>query len=145
VLGANVFVKSAIVNGQDAMDVPFEVQGDDDIANAVVTVTDQLSELSGTVTWSSGASASDYTVIIAPADPRYWIPGARRIQSARPTSVGRYVFRGLPAGNYLLAVVTELEPGSQYDPAFLKVLSGAAVRVTIADGGRHVQDIRLAK
>jgi hypothetical protein len=145
VLGASVFVKSAIVNGQDSLDVPFEVHGDSDIANAVVTVTDRLSELSGTVTWSSGASASDYTVIIAPADRRYWTPSARRIQSARPSSIGRYVFRGLPAGTYLLAAVTDLEPGSQYDPAFLKVLAGAAVPVTIADGGRHVQDVRVGR
>jgi hypothetical protein len=38
--------------------------------------------------------------------------------------------------------VTDVEPGGHYDPAFLKAMAGAAVRVSIADGGRHGQDIR---
>ncbi len=144
-LGATLFVKSAIVNGQDSLDVPFEVPADGDITNAVVTVTDRVSELSGTVVWPAAASASGYTVVIAPVDRQYWTAGSRRIQSVRPSSAGRYVFRGLPAGSYLLAAVTDLEPGRLYDPAFLKALAGAAVPVTITDGGRQTQDIRLGR
>jgi hypothetical protein len=144
-LGASVFVKNAVVNGLDALDLPFEVPEDDDVANVVLTVTDRISEMSGTVTWPAGGSAADYTVIIAPVDRRYWTPGSRRIQFSRPTSTGRYVIRGLPAGNYLLAAVNDLETGGQYNPEFLAALAGAAVPVTITDGGRHAQDIRVAR
>jgi hypothetical protein len=138
-------IKSAMVNGQDAQDFPFEMDGDRDISNVVITLTDKSSELSGTVMQPSGAPATEYTVVIAPADRRYWTPGSRRIQFTRPSTTGRYVIRDLPAGSYLLAAVTDLEPGTQYDPEFLKALAGAAVPVTIADGGRHTQDIRVAR
>ena len=141
-LRASGSVKSAIVNGADSLDFPFTVEEDRDIANVVITMSDQLAELSGTVMRPSGTPASDYTVVIAPSDSRYWLPGSRRVQASRPTSAGRFVFRGLPAGEYLLAAVTDVEPGGHYDPAFLKAMTAAAVRVSIADGGRHVQDIR---
>ena len=137
-------VKSAIVNGADSLDFPFQVEEVRDIVNAVVTMSGELGELSGTVMQSSGTPATDYTVVIAPSDSRYWLPGARRVQLARPTSAGRFVFRGMPAGDYLVAAVTDIEPGGHYDPAFLKAMIAAAVRVSIADGGRHVQDIRVA-
>lgn len=137
-------VKSAIVNGADSLDFPFEVEEVRDIVNAVVTMSGELGELSGTVMQSSGTPAPGYTVVIAPSDSRYWLPGARRVQLARPTSAGRFVFRGMPAGEYLIGAVTDVEPGGHYDPAFLKAMTAAAVRVSIADGGRHVQDIRVA-
>ena len=141
-LRASGSVKSAIVNGADSLDFPFTVEEDRDIANVVITMSDQLAELSGTVMRPSGTPASDYTVVIAPSDSRYWLPGARRVQASRPTSAGRFVFRGLPAGEYLLAAVTDVEPGGHYDPSFLKAMTATAVRVSIADGGRHMQDIR---
>ncbi len=136
--------RSALVNGIDALDFPFDVDGDRDIANVVITLAAELAELSGSVVQSSGAPAPEYTVVIAPGDRRYWVPGARRVQLARPTSAGRFVFRGLPAGDYLVAAVTDLEPGRQYDLDFLAAMTASAVRVSIADGSRHVQDIRVA-
>ena len=143
-LRASGSVKSAIVNGADSLDFPFTVDEDRDIANVVITMTNQLAELSGIVMQPAGTPTSDYTVVIAPSDRRYWLPGARRVQMSRPTSAGRFVFRALPAGEYLLAAVTDVEPGGHYDPAFLTAMTAAAVRVSIADGGRHVQDIRVA-
>jgi hypothetical protein len=36
------------------------------------------------------------------------------------------------------------EPGSWYDPAFLQQLESSALRVSIAEGEKKVQDIRIS-
>jgi hypothetical protein len=83
-------------------------------------------------------------VIAAAVDPQYWTPGSRRILTSRPGPLGRYTFRNLPPGSYYLAVVTDLEPGGQFDPELLKTLT-SGVRVTLTEGGKLQQDLRIAR
>ncbi|HUL74433.1 MAG TPA: carboxypeptidase-like regulatory domain-containing protein [Vicinamibacterales bacterium] len=142
---APIVQKSAVVNGEDTMDVPLDFTGDQDIAGATITMTDQLTELSGTLTDPGGKLGSEYTIIIAAADTRFWTPLSRRIQTTRPQPDGRYALRNLPPGDYMLAALTDLEPGSQYDPEFLKALATASVRVSLTTGEKRTQDLRVAK
>jgi hypothetical protein len=69
---------------------------------------------------------------------------SRRIQSVRPSTDGKYIVRNLPPGDYLLTAVTDIEPGEWYDPSLLEQLVRGAVKVTIADGEKKTQDLRLA-
>ena len=57
-----------------------------------------------------------------PANKAYWVPQSRRILSTRPGSDGHFKFPNLPAGDYLIAAVTDVEQGEWYDPAFLAQL-----------------------
>jgi hypothetical protein len=136
-------MKSAVVGGQDTLDFPLEFTGERDVTDAVLTVTDQISELSGVITDGAGKPAVDYSIIVAPADPRFWRPGARRVQMTRPDTNGRYAFRSLPPGDYMVAAVTDIEQGSQFDPEFLKTLAGGAVRINMTEGGKVMQDLRF--
>ena len=61
----------------------------------------------------------------------------------RPDSDGRYTLRYLPPGDYLVAAVKDLDRGAQYDPEFLRSLVGVSVPVTIMDGGKVRQDLRV--
>jgi hypothetical protein len=72
------------------------------------------------------------------------MPQARRITATRPGTDGRFTFRGLPAGEYRLTAVTDVEPGEWYDPAFLNQLSSVSIPISLSEGERKVQDIRLA-
>jgi hypothetical protein len=137
-------LKSSMVLGRDSLDFPFEVVGDRDIGDAVLTVTDKFTDLSGSITDAGGKPVYDGTVVAAATDPQYWTPGSRRILTSRPGPLGHYGFRNLPPGTYYLAVVTDLEPGGQYDPELLKTLTGG-VRVTLTEGGKLVQDLRIAR
>jgi hypothetical protein len=143
--GGGGILKSAIVGGQDTLDFPLEVTGERDITDAVLTVTDQTQELTGVLTEASGRPAVDYIILAVAADTRFWTPGSRRIVTTRPDTSGRYTFRTLPPGDYLLATVTDLEPGGEFDPEFLKTLAGASVRVSILEGGKSTQDIRVTR
>jgi hypothetical protein len=138
------YLKTAMLAGVDTLDFPLEVAGDRDIEGVVLTVSDRVSELTGRLTEADGEPAYDYTVVAAATDSQYWTPGSRRILTTRPGEAGRYTFRNLPPGSYHLAAVTDIEPGSQYDPEFLTELGAASVRVTVTEGSRQVQDLRVA-
>lgn len=138
-------MKSSIVGGQDTLDFPLEFTGERDINDAVLTVTDRFSELSGVLTDAAGKPAVDFAIVVAPADPRFWLPGARRVMLTRPDTSGRYAFRSLPPGDYMIAAVTDLDQGGQYDPEFLKAVAGGSVRVSIGEGARVAQDLRVGR
>jgi protocatechuate 3,4-dioxygenase beta subunit len=142
--GNGWYLESAVVDGQDSLDFPIEVKPNQNVSNAIVTFTDRQAELSGTLTDSRGQPAPDYTLVVFPSDQRFWTPQSRRIQATRPATDGRFVFRTLPPGEYRLAPVVDPEPGSWYDPAFLQQLDSSALRVSIAEGEKRIQDIRIS-
>ena len=141
--GAGGYLRSAMVSGQDTLDIPLDFTGDRDITDAVLTMADSASQLEGTLTDAAGKPTRDYTMVIASADNRYWVPGTRRIATSRPGADGRYTFSSLPPGSYFLAAVQDLEQGVQFEPEFLRELSRASVPVTIIEGGKTVQDLRV--
>jgi protocatechuate 3,4-dioxygenase beta subunit len=141
--GTGWFLGSATIEGQDSLDFPVEVKPNHNINGAVVTFDDRQSELTGTIVNERAQPVPDYTLIVYPADQRFWTPQSRRIQSARPATDGRYSFRNLPAGDYRLVPVYDPEPGSWFDPAFLQQLETASVRVSIADGEKKEQHLRV--
>jgi hypothetical protein len=136
-------LKSIVAGGQDALDSPFTLQPNQHVLDATITFTDRLAQVAGTLQDGSGGAGPDYTVVLFPEDPRLWSRQSRRIQGVRPSADGTYAVRNLPAGTYLIALVDDLEPDEWFDPAFLQRLAPAAVKVTIADGERKVQDLRL--
>lgn len=140
---AGWFVESAIIGGQDALDLPVEVKATQSPGPMVVTFTDQQAELSGTMTNEKGEPAIEHTLVVFAADQRFWTRNARRIQSARPATDGRFTLRNLPPGEYLLASVLDLEPGALYDTAFLQQLSTSAMRISVQPGEKKVQDLRV--
>lgn len=134
---------SAMVGSADALDFPFEVKPNENVTDAVLTFTDRSTELAGAIVDERGQPASDYTIIVFPADQQFWTPNSRRILSQRPGTDGRFTFRNLPAGDYRIAPVLDPEPGSWYDPALLQQLDIHALRVPLADGESKLQNLRV--
>jgi hypothetical protein len=143
--GTPGILRSAMHNGRDLLDVPLTIDGSEDIDNVVLMFTGRASTMQGRLTTASGDAGADYTVIVAADDPKYWTAGSRRIAISRPDSDGRFLFGNLPEGGYYLAAVTDVEPGAQFDPDFLRELSAAAVRVFVGEGAQVVQDLRVAQ
>lgn len=142
--GGGWSVKSALAGGQDALDFPLDIKPNGTVSGMLLTFTDRTQELSGTLQNALGQPTSDYTIVLFPADTRYWTPQSRRILSTRPSTAGSFTFRGFPAGQYRLTAVTDAEPGEWFDPAFLSQVVSASMTLTIAEGEKRTQDLRLA-
>lgn len=139
-------LRSVVVNGRDVLDHRLQVDGaSTDISDAVVTFVDARSELGGTLTTVFGQPATEFTVLAFPVDRGYWRPGARRIKTVRPASDGAFSIMDLPAGEYLLAALTDVDPRDLQDSAFLEQIVGAAVKIIITDGQKTRQDLRIAR
>ena len=135
-------LQSSVINGRDTLDVPVDLREGTD--SAVITFTDQVTELNGMVQDAGGQPAPEYTLVVFARDKTLWTVQSRRIRTIRPAADGKYVTPGIPPGEYLMTAVTDLEPGEQFDPAFLELLSRSAIAVTIGDGEKKTQDLRLA-
>ena len=135
-------LKSSVINGRDTLDVPIDLREGTD--SAVITFTDQVTELSGMVQDAAGQPAPEYHLVLFARDKTFWNTQSRRIRTIRPGADGKYVMPAVPPGEYLMTAVTDLEPGEQFDPVFLEHLSRSAIGVTISDGEKKTQDLRLA-
>ena len=142
-LPAGWALKSVTLGAQSAADKPFELTSNG-ISDLVVTITDKVSMLAGTVRDANGQPEPMATVAIFPADKALWPPpgmASRRIQTVAPGRDGRYALRGLPAGDYL--VVATDWPADFLDNEVLAVLMADAVRVTFTEGETRTADIRV--
>jgi protocatechuate 3,4-dioxygenase beta subunit len=137
-------IGSAVVGGVDTLDFPIEIEPNENVTGAVVTFVDRRTEVMGTLQDQRGQPTADYTIIVFPADRRYWVGQARRIQSGRPGTDGRFTFRNLPPGDYRITALPDPEPGIWYDPAFLEELESVSIRFSLADGETKTQDLRIA-
>lgn len=146
-LAANVptgwWLKSAIVDGRDLLDTMIEVSGD--IANVVLTFSDQRASLSGRLITNAGPPAAPYFILVFPTDRSLWMPLARRIMTTRADTTGAWILRDVPPGDYLVAALTDLAPDELWDPAFLEQLLPNSAKVTVNDGENKTQDLRIGR
>jgi protocatechuate 3,4-dioxygenase beta subunit len=132
-------LSSATILGQEALDNAAEVR--QSVTDAVITITDQLSTLTGKL--ESPGAAADYTLILFATDPGLWRPLSRRILTSRVAGDGTYSFANVPPGDYWLAAVDDVEPGEWFDSSFLQRIQPAAIKVTISEGEKKTQDLRV--
>ena len=98
-------VKSIAVDGRDVQGRPVEVAGGSLLSNVLVTMSEGITELSGTVTYDRTAYPR-MAVLAFPADPQQWQSLSQlHLRGAEVDVEGRYVIRGLAPGEYRVAVV----------------------------------------
>jgi 5-hydroxyisourate hydrolase-like protein (transthyretin family) len=146
--GANLMsggwtLKSVMFGGRDIADAALEIKAGMDVSGVVATFTDKPTELSGTVFDGLGRVTPNFPIVVFSTNKEYWTPSSRHVQTARPASDGQFKVTGLPAGEYYVCAVTQVERTEVYDPAFLEQLVGVSFKITIADGQKLKQDLRL--
>jgi hypothetical protein len=135
--------RSVIAGDRDLLDGAIELGPGIDLRNVVVTFTDARAEISGTLQGATGELVTEYYIVALPADRALWRPKSRRILYARPGTDGRFLFKDPPAGDYVLAVVTDLDPIDLWSPAFLEPLAASGVKITLREAEKKVQDLRI--
>lgn len=133
------WLKSIVANGHELLDARVDIR--QSAEDAVVTFSDQASEVSGRVTDAQLSPLAAQTVLVFSTDRSTWFFNSRRIAAVRTDAEGRYVVRNLPPGEYRIAVTTDLEQGEWFDPEVLARLAGTTVRVAGVE--KKTQDLVL--
>ena len=94
-------LKSVTYDGRDVTDRPIEIRSGQKLTNVLLTFTDKVTEINGTITTDRGDPSPDYTVLAFSTDNSFWRPQSRHIPTARPDQTGKFRIRGLPAGELL--------------------------------------------
>ena len=142
--GAPWQVKSATFNGRDVLDAPLDLR-DGDASGVLITLTDQLARVSGTVKSAGETDLSETSVYLFPSNYREWITNgmtARRARTTRASRTGTYALMNVPAGEYLMTAVDRASEGDMQDPSFIEVLARAGTRVVVGATDRTLDLVK---
>jgi hypothetical protein len=140
---AGWWMRSMLSDEHDLLDRLIQVRPGSPSMNVVLAMSNRHTELSGTLRTSTGRPEADVFVIAFSTDRTMWGAGARRVRAVRPDADGHFSMPDLPPGDYLLGVVTDVEPEDWQNPALLEQMAPTSVNVTIAEGEKKVQDLQL--
>ena len=137
-------LRSAMFSGRDTLDALLDVPPGQPISDLALTLTDQPTEVSGTLVDASGRPAAGYVVIVFSSDRAHWTIAPRRSSGVvRIGSNGAYRVTGLPPGEYYLAALIDADAQDVADPSFLDQLVPVSLRITLSEGERKQQDLRV--
>jgi hypothetical protein len=135
-------LKAVTMAGRDLTDQPIELRTGQSLDNVTIVLSDRSTELAGTVRSANGTPLGGLTVIAFSSDEQYWRAQSREIQAVRTDQSGAFMLRNLPAGDYDLAVVDDVEQGEWYDPSYLQQLRPGAKRISLSEGEKKTQDLK---
>ena len=138
-------VQSISINGVDATERPFDLT--QTVTNAVITFTDLIGEISGSVR-GVPPNTDPPAVVLFPADSTAWKEfgnNPMRMKSTRlGTGASTFRFGSLIAGDYFLIAIKDEFSSNWQDPAFLEVLSRTAQRFTLGPGEKKAITVELS-
>ena len=136
-------LKSIVVNGIDITDAGFDFEAGASVNDAVVTLTDRVSQLTGSVRTARGEPEADYVLVVFPEDARLWASHSRYVAVARPDQNGTFDVKGLPAARYMAAAVPAVDPTIDQATWFAQLRSKAQSFV-LADGQQLIINFEMA-
>jgi hypothetical protein len=139
-------VKSILWRGRDFSAAPIDTSSADDLTGVVVTMTNAVPILSGSVGLPNGSLADAGLVVAFPVDPAQRVNAGlspSRMKATPILSTGAFRLTTLPAGDYFVAAVDKTRATTWRDPAFLSMLERRAAHVTLAWGQTTTQNLTV--
>src|SRR5262245_19910298 len=130
--------KSAMLNGVDVSETPFDLTRDSE--EIVLTFTDRWSGISGVV-HGAEAETKAATVLVFPTNSQSWESCPRRCRSAPANQQGKFGFGSLPPGDYYVVAIPEDQSDGRRKAKRLDSLARVATRVTILEGEPKSTDL----
>jgi len=151
--------RSITHNAKELMDRPIAFELGQQLRDVQVIMTDRFAELAFRVVDERGTATREYVALVFPADKARWTDNQRDIRPFVPSlqqmmvggaSTGEAVSRpdtigGLPAGEYYVVAIDDVELESMRDPEILERLSHAATHVLLAADGKTEVNLRRIK
>ena len=141
-------IKSIEWNGSDYSDRPFELSADTEVRGVTVTMTDQLSLVSGSVADDMGRPVAGSGVVVFSSNRRHWANYGfepSRIRWVLANGSGLFSVVGLPPGEYLATALADSDLGSWADPDFLGRAAASAVKINVTGSHQASQLVNLRR
>ena len=138
-------VRSAMHAGRDLVDVPIEIQPGANVTDVVISMTDALSQVSGSISEPTGQPVPDLNVLVFSTEKSYWIPNARRVKTVRASDNGTYLITDLPAGEYFLCAAVEIDRQLMFEPEYLQQLIPLSLKITLGESEKKTQNLRTGR
>ena len=139
------WLKSATVNGRSLLAGPIVFEPGQRVTNAVLTLSRDRGELSGLLTGKNGLPQTEYWIALVPVDDSVRQTESPQVLRTRPATNGRFLFEGLPAGEYALSVFGDLGPGEWRKPENMTSLVAAGIKVRVLPDTPVVQNVRVER
>ena len=138
--------RTVSAGGRDVLAAPLDL-GAGDVDDVVITMTNRLAQVTGTVRVDPGAVARTATVVLIPATyrPGQPMPAWRRPRQVLAAEQGLYTIGALVPGDYLVVAVADEDAREMSDEAYLAAISRVATRVTLADLDRKAVDLQVVR
>jgi len=133
-------------NGRNVTDEVLQFgRANQSLEDVEVVLTDQINQVVGAVTDSSGRAVGAARVIVFPVDDARRYPGSRFMKAATAAPDGGFELSGLPTGSYFVAAARDVPPGDEgwTDPAFLDSLRSTATVVTLGEGQKQAVNLHV--
>lgn len=144
---ASCYLKSAIVNGEDAADRPFDFGLKGGVFRDVeIVIADDGATIDGRVS-DEIAAVVPFPVLVYSASPDLRYPGSRFTRTTRTHANGTFRVTGLPPGDYFVAAIPTdpLQPRVDEDPEALERLAERATKVTLSERERRTLTVPVVR
>ena len=136
----------AVYQSRDISATAFELNTD--IENVVITLTNRVRNVKGTVQVESGSRASDLVVLMFPVEQETWVDFGRsnpRVASARVTEDGAFSLPAPSDGEYHIVAIPDSESVDWQNPATLARLANIADRFRMQGDGPPAVSLRMRR
>jgi hypothetical protein len=140
-----VSVASITSAGREIRDTGLDTSLGRDIDDVVITLTENVTSIQGTVRGDGAAGAA---VIVFPIERARWVDYGSDpilIASKAADSNGAFLVKGLPEGDYFAVAVDGSQHDAWTDPKFLEAAAAAASRITLKWGDKKPLDLQVSK
>lgn len=136
----------ATYQGRDISATAFDLNAD--IENVIITLTNRVRTVKGTVHVEPGSRASDAVVLMFPVEPEGWVDFGRwnrRVASVRVAEDGSFSLPAPSEGEYHVVAIPDAESDDWQNPATLARLAGIADRLRMQGDGPQALSLRMRR
>jgi len=109
-------MKRVEFQGADVTDIARNYEYNQTVSGIKIVLSDRATVLRGFVTPRGRDDVQSYAVVAFSTSPLHWFSQSRYTQLTYPDPLGRFEFRGLPPGTYVLAATREVDRSDLGDP-----------------------------
>jgi hypothetical protein len=132
-------------DGRDVTDQAIELRSGESWSDVQVIITNRITTLAGQVVDAKGQPTTDGMIVIFAMDASKWGPNSRYVRAARPDQQGQWQVKGLPAGEYHVVALDDVEDGNWNDPDYLASIERYARKITMQEAEAQSVTLKLTQ